>query len=459
MKHHYGFYTLTFLVIANMIGAGVFTTSGFSLADLGSPGMVMMAWITGGVIAIAGAASYGMLSRVMPESGGEYLFLSRAVHPLIGYIAGWVSLLAGFSGAIAFAAVTMESYLAPSTGRPDWLPTGSVAILTIALAALIHGSRPQLGAITQNTAVVLKLILFAALFSVAAWQLLAAPISPPGLPSASEFASARSAMENPPVTANSNLSGISSPHLIWAFASSLVWISLSYSGFNAAVYVASEVERPQQVIPRALISGTLLVAVIYILLNAIFVFGAPAEQIAGKEDVAAIAARWIGGNGFENFVRWTIVLCLLTSVFSMMMAAPRVYARMAEDGMLPSWLQFKGNSPWPATVAQAIVAIGLVLLSDLQGLLTYLGLTLSLSAACSVGCLFLPSIRRQLHGSVQPILAFRSIAPAFYIVATLTSATIMTYHKPQHLIGTAVTVLLGAVAYLFVRKQANSPKG
>lgn len=442
MKPRYGFYTLTFLVIANMIGAGVFTTSGFSLASLQSPWIVILAWGVGGLVATAGAASYGLLSRVMPESGGEYLFLSRAAHPMLGYIAGWVSMLAGFSGAIAFAAVTLEEYLIPVETRSRWIPSGTLAITAILLSALIHGIRPSFGAVTQNLAVILKLILLAAIFGFAVVQI-------------SNFSASNEELFDSSLAANGD-TPMGALTLISAFATSLVWISLSYSGFNAAVYVASEVDNPGRVIPRALICGTLVVSVIYLLLNAVFVLGPPSDQIVGRPDVAAVAAHYLGGNWLEDFVRWTISLCLLTSVFSMMMAAPRVYAKMADDGLMPNWLKFKGGSPWAATITQAIIAIGLVLLSDLQGLLTYLGLTLSLSAACSVACLFLPKIRQQLSSLTPAPKPYQLFLPAFYIIATLVAAVILTSIRPGDIVGTAFTFSLGAIAYLVARKRQQS---
>ncbi len=106
-----GLFSLTALVIGNMLGAGVFTTSGFALSDLGSPLYVLLAWFIGGLLALCGAASYGALSRLMPVSGGEYFFLSRVVHPMVGFVAGWISLWAGFTAAIAFSAITFEVYL------------------------------------------------------------------------------------------------------------------------------------------------------------------------------------------------------------------------------------------------------------------------------------------------------------------------------------------------------------
>jgi APA family basic amino acid/polyamine antiporter len=209
--------TLVGLIVANMIGAGVFTTSGFALADLGSANRVMLAWALGGIIALCGALSYGGLARRFTESGGEYLFLSRALHPLAGFIAGWVSLLAGFTGAIAFAALAFETYISPLLDFT--LPPKSLAIALIVTAALLHGARVGAGVGVQNVVVFLKfalIIIFIAAAIYAAKIIGADSVVPP----APEFS-------------------------LTAFAGSLVWISLSYSGFNAAVYVAGETRDAQ----------------------------------------------------------------------------------------------------------------------------------------------------------------------------------------------------------------------
>ena len=153
-----GLFTLVALVIGNMLGAGVFTTSGFALGDLGSPMFVLLAWFLGGLLALCGALSYAALARLMPVSGGEYFFLSRVVHPLAGFIAGWVSLWAGFTAAIAFAAITLEVYLLPPGADPN-LPANVLATAAILVAALAHGLQIRYGAILQNLAVILKLVL------------------------------------------------------------------------------------------------------------------------------------------------------------------------------------------------------------------------------------------------------------------------------------------------------------
>ena len=368
-----GLPSLVALIIANMIGAGVFTTSGFALGDLGSPHRVFAAWVVGGVIALCGALSYGGLVRRMTESGGEYLFLSRLVHPVAGFIAGWVSLLAGFTGAIAFAARAFETYAFPT--RPDWLPSGSAAAAMVLVAAFLHGIKVEAGAVAQNVVVAIKVTMlvvflgFAA--SVAMTQGMGAPPPPP------------------------------QPFSLLAFAGSLVWISLSYSGFNAAVYVAGEAKDAQRNAPKALLVGTLIVTVLYIALNAAFVYLPPFSAVVGKEDVAAAAAQAIGGSTAALAIRLVTVLALVTSVFSLVMAGPRVYARMADDGVFPAFFRFGGaGAPTAAIFAQALLAVALIAFSDLRGLLSYLGFTLSLSGALTVASLFLIA-RREGRSAVN----------------------------------------------------------
>ena len=157
----FGLPTLVGLVIANMIGAGVFTTAGFAFADLGTPDRVMLAWLIGGVVACCGAASYGALVQRMTESGGEYLFLSRAIHPAAGFVAGWVSLIAGFTGAIAFAATALEAYALPAEIRPVWMPQDALALVVVIIAGATHARSVSLGARGQNLLVMIKLALIA----------------------------------------------------------------------------------------------------------------------------------------------------------------------------------------------------------------------------------------------------------------------------------------------------------
>src|SRR5262245_13601354 len=412
-----GLPTLVCLIIANMIGAGVYTTSGFALGDLGSANRVMAAWVVGGIIAISGALSYAGLVRHITDSGGEYLFLSRIIHPVAGFIAGWVSLLAGFTGAIAFAARAFETYAFPT--RPDWLPSGLAASLMVAVAAALHGIRVRTGAVSQNVAVAIKVALllgFIVFAAVVAMTQGAAPAPPP----ANAFS-------------------------LTVFAGSLVWISLSYSGFNAAVYVAGEAKEAQRSAPTALWLGTLIVTALYLALNAAFVYLPPFQAVVGREDVAAAAAQAIGGQPAALAIRVITVISLITSVFSLVMAGPRVYARMADDGVFPKFFRFGGDgAPTAAIVAQAALAILVIALSDLRGLLSYLGFTLSMSAALTVASLFLIA-RRQGRGAVA-VWGY-PFTPAFYVAATLILAAIAGRRQPIELLTALITIASGSVVY------------
>tara|TARA_B110000305_G_scaffold225817_1_gene272760 strand:- start:9779 stop:11014 length:1236 start_codon:yes stop_codon:yes gene_type:complete len=403
----FGFWTLTFLVVANMIGAGVFTTSGFTLASLGDPWIVLLAWFVGGLVALCGAFSYGILIQRMPASGGEYVFLSRAVHPFAGFMAGWISLLAGFSGAIAFAAVALESYL------PGDFPAKLPAVGVVVLGAALHGGRRWLGVGVQNTAVILKLLLLGIFLGWGATSI------DWGSDSTRSFQTEGGFL---------------------AFAQALVWISLSYSGFNAAVYVAGEATSPL-IVARALVTGTVVVVLLYLLLNAAFVLGAPAAEISGQADVAAVAARWIGGAGFEVFTRVVISIALLTSVLSMMMAGPRVYGKMAEDGVIPKIFVLREDRVWPAVLLQMGLALLLILVGTLQELLAFLGLTLSLTAAVTVGSLF---FGKRVRG-------WAALPPALFTLATLTAASLLIVHDPGQALGASISLVLGGIAYRLTR--------
>ena len=427
----FGLPSATALVVANMIGAGVFTTSGFALADLGSRGQVMAAWLIGGVIALSGALSYGALVRRMAESGGEYLFLSRFIHPGVGFVAGWVSLLAGFTGAIAFAATAFETYALPAAGRPDWLPEGALAVGVILACGLLHGRIVRHGVVTQNLMVILKLALLLGFvgYALAQWMRSGWP---------------GSALPDPGTTFS-----------LTAFASSLVWISLSYSGFNAAVYVAGEVREARTTVPRSLWMGTVLVAFFYLALNAIFVYAPAPDVVSGRPDVATVAAGALGGEWLVGLVRIAISLALLSSVSSMIIAGPRVYARMAEDGVLPAAFRGSGEAgvhraPTAAVALQSLLAILVVLTATLSQILSYLGFTLSLSAAGAVFCVFL--VRRREGARAVPCVGYPLI-PAFFILATLVLAALAAVHRPWELLAALATIASGAVAYSLLRRS------
>lgn len=420
-RQHFGPTTLAALVVANMIGAGVFTTSGFALADLGSAGRVLGAWLAGGVIAICGAIGYGALARQLTASGGEYLFLSRVIHPAAGFVAGWVSLLAGFTGAIAFAAHAFASYVRPPGST---VPADLVAVGAIVVAAVLHGRRARPGAWSQNAIVLVKLLLLAAFVGLA----LVAGVG----------------------TQTAGPSGPAPPFSLTAFAGTLVWISLSYSGFNAAVYVAGEARDAARTVPAAMLRATVAVTVVYLLLNLVFVGLAPADAVRGRPDVAFAAAEALLGPVGAQIVRAIVALALLSSVSSMIMAGPRVFAQMAEDGLFPAALRLRGEVPTRAIVVQAALAAVVVLVSDLESLLGYLGLTLSLCAALTVSCVFV--LRRRLGPDAVRVTGPAAL-PAFYVLATVGLAVLAARRQPAGWLALLLTVATGLLLYAWVRRR------
>ncbi len=407
-----------------MIGAGVFTTSGFALADLGSPDVVLLAWAVGGVLALCGALCYGALARRLPESGGEYLFLAATLHPLAGFLAGWVSLLAGFTAPIAAAALGLQAYLlagSESAGRPEWLGSGAIV-----LAGLMHGLRLQTGVWLQNLAVGVKLLAIAVLVLLGALALPGAPQEVHSLPVRLELG---------------------------AFAVTLVWISFAYSGWNAAVYVAGEVRDPEWTLPRSLLLATGIVTLVYLALNAVFLYGAPAEALAGRPEVGAIAAEHLGGPALRRALSVLVALALFTSISSMVMVGPRVYARMAADGVFPPVFRFEAGVPAAAIALQVGLAVALVWSTGLAQLLGYIGFTLGLSAAAAVVGLLL--LRRREGPERVPIPGFPWV-PAVFVGASLATAAFMIWRQPREAGLGLLTIALGLpVRWLMLRLSGS----
>lgn len=334
-----------------MVGTGVFTTSGFLLADLKSRGLVLLAWAVGGLLAALGALSYGALARRIPESGGEYLFLSRTLHPQAGHVAGWISLLVGFSAPLALAAYSFGEYTKTWLW---WLGPKPAGTLLLVAFSVVHAWHIRRGAWIQNAAVLLKVVLIGGFAAMASFRLPELPDTAPG--------------------------GFALP----AFAMSLVWISFSYSGWNAAVYIGGEITDPERNLPRALLLGTGLVMALYLALNAVFVFAAPIEKLARQVAIGRIAAEALGGTAWAEAVTALVALALISSVSSMVMAGPRVYACMAEDGFLPRWLAATGGPPRASIGLQAALALVLLWTSTFEMLLSIIGFTLSLCTAATV---------------------------------------------------------------------------
>lgn len=423
-----GFPSLVALVIANMIGIGVFTSSGFSLATLGSPGQVMLAWMICGLWAISGAVAYGGLVSRLPVSGGEYLFLSRLVHPSVGFLAGWISVFAGFTAPIALAAKGAAIHILTARTSDDVL-VSALAASMIVLAAGCHLAGLRLGTQAQNTIVTTKMLLLAAILAVAltsyfrvGWQ--GGPL--------------------PGRTAGWLPDGFSQ---WWVLAGSMSWIALSYTGFNAAIYVAGESRQASRVVPLAMLMGTLVVTLLYLLLNWFFVFAPPSSDLVdsegrGREAVAMIATESIGGSGLAGLLRIAIVLAMLSSVFAMLMLGPRVYHQMSLDGVMPKMIG--GSSFRPAILVQAALSTVAVFLGDLLQLMTYLGLTLSACSALTVSSLWW--IHRH-HPDGRPLNWIERSAVFVYMAISLCIIVAASQQRTDQFVAMVATFATGIVLF------------
>lgn len=403
------------LVIANMIGAGVFTTSGFALADH-PPWIVLLAWLVGGVLATCGALCYGALGRRYPRSGGEYELLRATVHPLAGYLAGVVSLIAGFSAPIAIAAATFEIYLRTAFGIES--PAHVLGASVIVVSAILHAVGLNAGARAQDALVVFKLALITGLV-VAGGIALAAK----GMPAPS--------------------TGLPESFDPKSFAVTCVWVSFAYSGWNAASYLAGELQDARRTLTRVLLAGTWITAVAYLALNFVFVFAAPRAELAGQAEVGVLAARSLGGDGAAMVLAALVALAGVTSVTAMTMAGPRVYARMAEDGFLPRAIATtRGHRA--AIALQVVLALGLLWSARFEDLMTWTGWTLWASSALTIAGLV--RVRLREGAAAVPVPGWPWV-PALYLVVSLAiGAFSFARHKAA---GGAVLGALGIAALLY----------
>jgi basic amino acid/polyamine antiporter, APA family len=397
-RRQLGFSITAAIVIANMIGTGVFTSTGLQARDLHDPATILIAWVVGGVIALCGAAAYAELGAMMPEAGGEYVYLSRAYHPAVGFLSGWVSLTAGFSASIAVSALAFATYLAklvpaldvPATWLTANLAVGGHHLFTIALGGreavalglivgitALHAFDTRLGGWVQagftgsKVLLILGFILCSLLLGRGDWRNLTAQ--------------------------HGGLANLTTPQ----FAMALMYVSFAYSGWNAAAYVAGEVVRPERTLPRALLAGTGAVMAVYVLLNLVFLYAVPSDALAGRGspviEVGDAAARHLFGSRSAQLVTSMIALALVSAVSAMMIAGPRIYAAMATAGALPEPLRrySRRGVPTVAVVVQGVLGVVFVLVGDLGQLIRFVGFTLAIFAALTVGAVFV--LRRRGH--------------------------------------------------------------
>jgi APA family basic amino acid/polyamine antiporter len=433
--------TATAIVIADMVGVGVFTSLGFQVSDVTSGFSLLLLWIVGGIVAICGAFCYAELAAMFPRSSGEYNFLRRIYHPAFGFVAGWLSATVGFAAPIALAAMAFGVYftsVVPNLPPQLFgLPISWQLFLGVVmtwLAALVHLGGVWLGGAYHNAWTALKL-LFIAVFIVAGFTFgNLQPISfAPGTADLTAVASA-------------------------PFAISLVFVMYSYSGWNAATYIVGELREPTRNVPRALFLGTGIVIVLYVALNAVFLISTPLPELAGQLDVAIIAGRHIFGELGGRIVGALICLGLVSSISAMTWIGPRVTMTMGEDVPLLRLFARKSRrgAPAAAIVFQLLIANLLLLTQSFEAVLDFIQFSLAFCSFFTVlGVIKMRMTDPQLP---RPYRAWGyPVTPLVFLIVTLFMMYYLVVNRPLQSLAGFAMMLAGLGIYYMSRLLSNVP--
>ena len=429
-RDKFRFPTITAIVIANMVGTGVFTSLGFQLLDIRSGFVILTLWVLGGLIAVAGAMTYAELGAAYPRSGGEYNFLSEIYHPAVGFVAGWTSVTIGFAGPSALAAMTFAAYatsileVAPSA----WLERALAVGLVIALTIVHAGKRRNSGGV-QVIFTTLKVAVIVG-FCLAAYLFIDEPQPIRFLPS----------------------TGDGSLFTESAFAISLIYVSYAYTGWNAATYLSSELENPQRTLPAILLTGTLVVTLLYVALNFIFLYAAPIDELRGQVEVGLIAAKAAFGEVGGRFAGLVLAMLLISTVSAMLMAGPRVLQVMGQDfrGLRITARVNEDGIPNTAIVIQSVLAVFFILTSSFESVLLFAGFTLALNSFVTVLGVFVmrwrqPHLERPYRTFLYPL------PPLLYLALMGWTLWFVLVNRPiEGLFGLGV-IASGLVVYWLLR--------
>ena len=427
-----GLFSATAIVVSNMIGTGIFTQTGLLVGNLGSAPMVVSIWFLGAGLALAGALCYSELAVNFPRSGGEYVYLTEAFGPVWGFLTGWVSFFAGFSAPIAAAALAIVEYLGHFSPALGGVKPGTPSGLGLAVACavvlgftllnvfgLLRVARIQNVLTTLKVVVILAFIGLGLAIGQGDWSHFAAPAAP--------------------------VSG----SVVNQILLSLVLVYFGYSGWNAATYVAEEVREPERTLPRALLIGTLLVAVLYAGLNAVFFYAVPVESLKGVVRVGAVSAQALFGPAVAGLFAGLMAFSLLSTVNAMTIIGPRVYYAMASHGAffrVAERVHPRFHTPWIAVLAQGGCACLMILFGTFRGLVQYVGFSLWLFTLMAVVGLF--RLRRRPGWRQLPAVSFLfPLIPGIYVAASAWACVNSVLYQPKESGYGLLTLVAGAALY------------
>src|SRR6266699_5589525 len=430
-RRNIGFVTASSIVIANIIGTGIFTSLGFQLADIQSGFPLLMLWVIGGIAALCGALCYGELSAALPSSGVEYHFLSQIYHPALGFMAGFVSATVGFSAPIALAAMAFGKYL---QGVLDFGSPIFFSFVVVWLVALFHLKNLRLGSAFQNLSTLIKLLLIAALVV------------------AGFFVYPKQPIDFFPAPGDTTLI-FGAP-----FAVALVYVMYSYSGWNAAVYITGEIKQPEKNVPRSLLVGTGMVIVLYVVLNAIFLANTPAPDLKGQLEVALIAGKHIFGANGGRVAGAVICLGLISAISSMTWIGPRVTMSMGEDHWLLRLMGRKNfhGIPTNAIVLQLLIVNLLLLTRSFESVVQYAQFSLLLCSLFAVFGVMVLRVTRPEIARPSRVWAY-PLPPIIFSVITLWMMFYLLRWKTIESLAGLATAVIGLLLYFLAGKRPQRP--
>jgi basic amino acid/polyamine antiporter, APA family len=418
-----GLITTSAFVIANMVGTGVFTTLGFQLSGTENLVAILLLWIIGGIIALCGSLVYSELGAAMPRSGGEYHYLTKIYHPYVGFLSGWVSITVGFAAPVALAAMALGNY---STRVIPSLSPVSIALSVVLIISFIHSLDVKLGGSFQNVFTSFKILLIS-FFIICGFIL--TPSFQNLTPSFNSF----------------SFKELLKPE----FFVLLIYVSYSFSGWNASAYIASEIDKPQKTIPRSLLISTLIVTILYFFLNLTFILTTPAAELKGQLEVGYISASKIFGPTGGGLMAMLISILLISTISSLVFVGPRVSQVMGEDMKLLKFLSEKSQRGTPvyAILLQFILSFFMIITSTFESVLTYAGFTLSLFTFITVFGVFIH--RHKFKDAERPYKTWGyPTVPIIFLVITLMTLVYLVYQRPYESLMGFITLLSGSILYL-----------
>jgi len=432
-EYRFSAHTAVAIIVANMVGTGVFVSLGFQLLEIQSPFVLMMLWLVGGVTALCGALTYAELGANLPRSGGEYNFLSQIYHPALGFISGWVSVTVGFAAPTALVAMTFAAYLGRSFSV---LSEVVMAVTLVVLLAIFHCISRRTSSATQTVFTAIKIVLI--LVFVSAVFFLAETPQPISL--------------NP---AEGDWKMIFSG----TFAVALIYVNYAYTGWNAATYVTGELSHPQRSLPKILLLGTSIVLVLYLMLNYAFLYAAPMSALAGQQDLGVVAAQFAFGEQVASIVAIALALLFVSTVSAMTMAGPRVLQVIGEDFSAFRFLAKTNRHGVPVIAIgfQSFLAILFILTASFEFILLFTGFVLALNTLFVVLGVFVLRWQGRSQRTLYRTWGY-PVTPLIYLAITSWTLVYILVTRPMEGLAGLAIIVLGGLCYIAVSAAPGQVK-